>query len=267
MEYYHIIAFILFFILIKYKFKTSRALNEVSDIYRDGYIVKHDIIDVSYIANKWDNKQYEDIYKSLRKNSHILKFIKNNIGDDFILMDYIMFLSNSVLHTCHRDNNGSRFNKLKYKSYTVLIYIEDMDKCLDVIPKSHKHIGFYFTDPTKTFMCKKGSIIIFDSDLVHAGSVDHNPDNRRIQMKICHKDDINTLSFYDKYYKIIDKENANSHESKRFQKDLTCTYPLISDLTQGNDKGYISGDISFLAKIFSSIFYSDKNYYKLKDAF
>ena len=53
-------------------------------------------------------------------------------------MDYIWMIMKSNVHICDRDNNGLFFNKnQKYDSYTILFYLEDMDSCLDVIPKSH----------------------------------------------------------------------------------------------------------------------------------
>jgi hypothetical protein len=251
-------------------FRMDRILNTMSDINKHGYIVKHNIIgagDVKDIQNNWDNKRYRDIFTSLKTNKNIRDFIEYHLSPDFILMDYVMFLSNSVLHTCHRDNNGMKFNDIKHKSYTVLIYIDDMKKCLDVTPGSHKHFGMYKDDKTETFMCKPGSIILFDADLVHSGSLSDNKDNRRIQLKVCHKEDEQKLKFYDNYHKILDKPNVNSAFSKKIQKQLTCAYPLFSDLTQGNNKNYISGKMSETEKIFSKMFYSDKDYYKLEDAF
>lgn len=267
---YILISFILLFLtLVIYKSltKRQRTLSSVSDLNKHGYIVKHNIIDTDTIQEQWNNNQYRDIFTSLKTNVNIKNLIEYHLNKDFILMDYVMFLSNSVLHTCHRDNNGMKFNDIKNKSYTILIYIDDMKQCLDVVPSSHNHIGLYRDDNTETFMCKPGSIILFDSDLVHAGSLTTNKNNRRIQLKVCHKDDEQKLKFYDNYHKILDKPNVNSEFSKKIQKHLTCTYPIFSDLTQGSNKNYISGKMSNIEKTFSEVFYSDKDYYTLKDAF
>lgn len=256
-----------FFTVVKSLFRKHRTLNTISDLDNSGYVVKHQIIDVEGIQRDWDNEKYRDIFQTIRRDGAIRDFIEYNLSGDFILMDYVMFLSNSVLHTCHRDNNGMRFNDIKHKSYTIIIYIDDMKKCLDVTPGSHKHFGLYKDDQTRTFMCKPGSIILFDSDLVHSGSLGDSKDNRRIQLKVCHKEDQEKLKFYDNYHKILDKPNNNSQFSKKIQKHLTCAYPIFSDLTQGNNKDYISGKISQTEKIFSKMFYSDADYYKLRDAF
>lgn len=247
-----------------------QALEEKSNLNTHGYIVKHNILknyELTKIKDQWDHREYKDIYLYLKYNKDLLEIIRNILGEGYIMMDYIMYLSNSVLHTCHRDNNGSKFNDIKHKSYTMLIYIDDLEECLDVVPESHKHTGIYFTDTTKTFMCKPGSIIIFDADLVHSGGLSENKNNRRIQMKITHIDDYEKLKFYDNYFKIVDKPNTNTQFSKQWQKHLTCQFPVFADMTQGNNKDYISGDISDLGKVFSEYFYSDKDFYKLEDAF
>lgn len=247
-----------------------QTLSELSNLNTHGYIVKHNVLkdyELKKIQDQWDHREYKDIYLYLKYNKDLLDIIRNSMGEGYVMMDYIMYLSNSVLHTCHRDNNGSKFNDITHKSYTILIYIDEIEECLDVVPESHKHIGIYSTDQTRTFMCKPGSIIIFDADLVHSGGLRDNKNNRRIQMKITHRDDYEKLKFYDNYFKIVDKLNTNSQFSKNLQKHLTCQFPVIADLTQGNNKEYISGDISDLGKVFSEYFYSDKDYYKLEDAF
>jgi ectoine hydroxylase-related dioxygenase (phytanoyl-CoA dioxygenase family) len=264
------IVFIILCIIISIFTRQYQALSEISDLNTHGYIVKHDVLkdyELKKIQDQWNYREYKDIYMYLKYNKDLLEIIRNTLGENYVIMDYIMYLSNSVLHTCHRDNNGSRFNDIKHKSYTMLIYIDDLKECLDVVPESHKHIGVYSTDQTMTFMCKPGSIIIFDSDLVHSGGLSEDVNNRRIQMKITHRDDYQKLNFYDNYFKIVNKPNKNSEFSKKIQKHLTCQFPIFSDLTQGNNKEYISGEISDLGKVFSHYFYSDKDFYKLEDAF
>jgi hypothetical protein len=246
------------------------SLDEFSNLQDDGYVIKHNIIsgeDLNQIKNLWDKSEYKEIDNIIKNDTGIKNFVNLHIkSKDYKFMDYIMFLENSVVHTCHRDNNSHYFNNIK-PSYTIILYIDDMQNCLDVIPKSHKHRhGFYLYDKTNTFLCKSGSIILFDSSLIHCGSIDSNNHNRRIQLKISHKDDFRNLSFYENYHKIINKQNTNSEISKRIQKKISCTFPIVSDITQGSDKNYISGNISPIAKIFSSLFYSDPNYYKLQNA-
>jgi hypothetical protein len=261
--------FILLFLCIFQNFQKDN-LKEISNLDHNGYVIKHNIISkdkMDLIKNYWDKSQYKEIDNIIKNDIDIKDFINRHIKlNDYQFMDYIMFLENSVVHTCHRDNNSHYFNNTK-PSYTIILYIDDMQNCLDVIPKSHKHkIGLYLYDKTRTFLCKNGSIILFDSSLIHCGSIFSKDNNRRIQLKVSHKDDLENLSFYQNYHKIINKPNTNSKISKSLQKQFSCTFPFLSDITQGSDKKYISSNISPLAKMFSKLFYSDSNYYKLQNA-
>lgn len=270
----YIVAFLVLIIFVNslLHIYIKKPLNQTTNLSVDGYVVEHDIISdnmLTKIKNHWGMGELEYINNIIKSNSGINKFIKKHITQSgYNYMDYIMFLENSVLHTCHRDNNAGRFNNTKYPSYTLILYIDDMQNCLDVIPKSHtNYSGIFFGDTTRTFLCKGGSIILFDSSLIHAGSIDSQYPNKRIQLKISHKDDLEKLSFYEKYHKIINKPNTNSKLSKLIQKHLSCTLPVISDLTQGLDKSYINGNITPLTKVFSKVFYSDQNYYNLNNAY
>lgn len=266
------ILIVLTIVICLYQIVTERnKLDEFSELYKNGYVVKHKIISkdiINKINDHWNKSEFKQINDIIKSDSGINRFIKENIKlSGYEFMDYIMFLENSVLHTCHRDNNSEYFNNTK-PSYTMILYIDDMENCLDVIPNSHKdRLGMYLYDKTNTFVCNGGSIILFDASLVHSGSVDSKEKNRRIQLKISHRDDLDKLSFYQDYNKILDKKNNNSDISKRIQKHFSCRFPIISDMTQGKDKDYIKGDISWITGIFSKLFYSDKNFYKLKTAF
>ena len=252
---------------------TKRAsLNEFSNLDDHGYVVMHNIISediLNIIRNHWDKSEFKQIDTIIKSNPGIKNFIYTHIPiKEYQFMDYIMFLENTILHTCHRDNNSDRFNNNTKRSYTIILYIDDMQSCLDVIPKSQNDkLGVFMYDKTNTFLCKPGSIILFDASLVHCGSIDSDESNRRIQLKVSHKADLEKLSFYENYHKIINKHNTNSEISKRIQKQFSCQFPVVSDVTQGTDKSYISGNLSYLTQIFSKLFYSDKDYYKLQDAF
>lgn len=273
-KYTIIISCIILIFLLNITISTAfnfKKLKEKSNLKNDGYVVKHNIISndkIKLIKRYWDNNEHEKIYKMLKNDKNIRSLYKDNLDQNYIMMDYVMYLSNSVIHTCHRDNNGSKFNDIN-DSYTMILYIDDMDKCLDIVPKSHKHQGIYHQDTTNTFVCSPGSIILFDSNMVHCGSLNSNKDNRRIQLKVTHKDDIEKLSLYKNYYKIMNKPNTNSNISKYIQKGFSCSYPIVADLTQGQNKDWASDkqEKSLFTKIYSKIFYSDKDYYTLKNAF
>lgn len=271
---YIMLIYIILFLCIVSVFQifTKRdSLREFSNLQDDGYVIKHNIISdeiLNTISRHWDRSEFIEIDNLIKNNQDIKRFVYNNIpSKEYEFMDYIMFLENTILHTCHRDNNSHHFNNIN-RSYTVIIYIDDMKNCLDVIPKSQNNkLGLYLYDTTNTFLCKEGSVILFDSSLVHCGSMDSNRSNRRIQLKVSHKSDLENLSFYQNYHKIVNKYNTNSAISKRIQKHISCQFPIISDMTQGKDKSYISGNLSYLTQVFSKLFYSDKDFYKLQDAF
>ena len=105
-------------------------------------------------------------------------------------------------------------------SYTMILYIDAMEKCLDVIPRSN-NISYGYT-----------GMNIYDAT--------------------------NT--------RILDKHNTNSEFSKIIQKNLSCQFPIISDLTQDANKESVNieKEPSILQKAYSYIFYSDADFYKLK---
>lgn len=106
----------------------------------------------------------------------------------------------------------------------------------------------------KYLPCKKGDAILFNANLIHVGSI-NKYDNLRIQMKVSHKDTKNELPF------II----------KHIQKNISCMFPFISNLTQNENIRTSRGSndnikIGVLQKIFSYFFYGNSNYYDLRNA-
>ena len=246
-----------------------------SDVIKDGYFMFKNILSTSEIANirtLWDNKDYSGIKNAIHNNKNLLASIKNKLGEDYELMDYIWFIENSVVHTCHRDNNSHlfQFNNYPRRSYTMILYIDDMDKCLDVIPGSNNtgygYFGINLYDATNTVLCKPGDLLLFDANLVHSGSLETKKNNRRIQLKVTHKYDIEKIGYYTNVNRILDKHNTNSEISKVVQKSLSCQFPIISDMTQDVNKESVNIDNepSMLQKIYSVVFYSDENFYRLK---
>jgi hypothetical protein len=160
--------------------------------------------------------------------------------------DYVFYLKKSRFHTCHRDYNGDQFNgEQKHPSYTVIVYLTDMNRCLDVIPGSHQHRedNVNWTDTTQTVHCLTGDALLFDANLVHSGSL-NDGDFPRVQMKISHRDDMETLDFYSDYHKVLNEENKTSPELLYLQKHLSCTFPIISEWTQSYDKNKDAGNSS-----------------------
>ena len=181
----------------------------------------------------------------------------------------------SNIHTCHKDNNGLFINKnQKYDSYTILFYLENMEKCLDVIPKSHKSKYksiINLTDTTKSIRCKPGSAILFNAGLIHVGSFNKKENNIRIQMKVSHKDDFKTLNYYQNFNKYLNKENKMPLKIRKIQKHFSCQFPFLNDLVQDvnikTSRGSSDGvKIPISQKIFSYLTYGDSNYYDLPDS-
>jgi hypothetical protein len=91
-----------------------------------------------------------------------------------------------------------------------------MDSGLNFISGSHKNMyinAVNFLDITQVINCEIGDALLFDSNIVHSGAF-NDVDNPRIQMKISHKDDIKHFDYYQKYNKVLEKDNKNN--SKKF---------------------------------------------------
>ena len=192
----------------------------------------------------------------------------------YIFHDYIFVIEKSSIHTCHRDSNCELFNKINHPSYTFIIYLEDMNKCLGIIPTSHKNkhnFGFNLTNKIKQVQCKKGDILLFNSCIIHAGLLDKKSNYLRIQMKYSHKDDIPLLNYYTNYNKLLNKKNNLPYSIKKIQQNLSCMIPLVADSSiesmkkNKNIKNII--DIPLDEQIFNYIFYGRSDYYNLDNAF
>lgn len=229
------------------------------------------------LKNECIKGDYKEVKESLLKNEGLNEIIENATDStDYQFQDYIWIIQKSSVHTCHRDNNGDFFNEgQKYPSYTMLVYLEDMEKCLGVIPKSHmnkySHL-FNFNGSLKSVLCKKGDAIIFNANLIHVGTINEKEDNIRVQLKVTHKDDISKITYYEDFNKVLNQENTNPLYLRKFQRNISCMFPGFSNLTQtenirsarGSDNGV---DIGYGQQIFSYLFYGNKDFYDLPNAF
>lgn len=172
------------------------------------------------------------------QSDSIRKMVADMAGDDYIFQDYIFLIKKSQFHTCHRDYNGDLFNaEQKHPSYTIIFYLTDMGKCLDVLPESHLSMqhNYNLTDYTQTIPCKSGDAILFNANLVHNGSLSDSDNNMRIQMKISHKSDIAALKFYNNYNKVLNTPDTSPMIYKQLQKHFTCQFPAISQYVKQYD--------------------------------
>ena len=83
------------------------------------------------------------------------------------------------------------------------------------------------------------------------------------------------MYFYENYHKVKNDENGGNNiptEIRRVQKNMSCMFPILSNLSQtenikSSPKDSDNGvDMSIIQKIFSFIFYGNPNYYNLPNA-
>lgn len=272
------ILFLLWIIISVFFSEVPIRLPKDNDLNKNGFIIYNNVLtyDEIYKLNSLctdnDYKKTKDV---LLHHKRLNKLIKS-IGPDYIFQDYVWIIKKSSVHTCHRDNNGDFFNEgQKYPSYTMLVYLEDMDKCLGVIPESHKNQYSYFIDFNGNLMnlpCKKGDVIIFNANLIHVGTLNVRDDNLRVQLKVTHKDDIDKIAYYQNFNKVLNKDNTMPMHIRKVQLNLSCMFPGFSNLTQsenirtsrGTDNG---ANIGIFQQWFSYLFYGDVDFYDLPNAF
>lgn len=223
------------------------------------------------------NKNYKELKAKIMQEKTIDNLIQNQFDSDYQLQDYIWIIEKSVVHTCHRDNNGDFFNAgQKNPSYTMLIYLEDMEKCLGVIPYSHTNKQSNRTnilfDEVINLKCNAGDIIVFNANLIHVGCINKKDDNLRIQLKVSHKDDLDILHYYQDFNKVLNKDNPIPETLRKAQRNLSCMFPIVSDLTQGEIIRTVRGsdngiDVGGGQQWFSYMFYGNKDFYDLPNAF
>lgn len=220
-------------------------------------------------------KLYEQIKIFLLHHPKLNAECKAQAGTDYLFQDYIWIIEKSAVHTCHRDNNGDFFNKnQKYPSYTVLVFIEPMEKCLGVIPCSHlnkQSFNFNYKNNVVHLPCDPGDAIIFNANIIHVGAINREH-HLRYQLKYTHKDDIPVLDYYQDFNKILKEENNLPMELRKMQKNFSCHFPILSNLTQSENirtsRGSQNGvEIGPMQKMFSLLFYGNSRYYDLPNAF
>jgi ectoine hydroxylase-related dioxygenase (phytanoyl-CoA dioxygenase family) len=152
-----------------------------------------------------------------------------------------------------------------------------MEKCLSVIPESHltENENSYwtnFTQPLYDILCKPGDAVIFNANIIHVGTFNKKDDNLRIQLKVTHKEDIDKIAYYENFNKVLNTDNKWPLTVRQIQRSVSCTFPGLSDLTQGENirsaRGTDNGiNVGIMQQIFSYIFYGNADYYDLPNAF
>lgn len=170
-----------------------------------------------------------------------------------------------VIHTYHRDYTSSyNYNKLSHPSYTMILYLDNSDTGLNVIPGSHEdQISIYLLDKSKKLNVDMGTAILFDADLIHSGSItDGNVSRHCIQFKILHKDDIGKMPWLDNFHDLINRPNNKSTFIKQIESGFTKHFPIIMDTFNETIKSSFSEDKSLIQKFTSSLVFSNEDFYK-----
>lgn len=272
-------GFILLYIVFYCLFFTDVVEKRQYDLEKDGVCLFPKVISstqIQHLSQACVEGNYKQAKEHLLQDKRLIRLLKQTLGEAYQFQDYIWIIQKSSVHTCHRDNNGDFFNKgQKYPSYTLLLYLEDMEKCLGVIPTSHKDVNSFNVNPTnkvETLLCKKGDAILFNANLIHVGTIQSKDDHLRIQMKVTHREDIPTLSYYQDFNKILKKDNTIPKELLQFQKNVSCMFPYVSNLTQSDNiqsaRGTDNGEkVGLPQKVFSYWFYGNPDFYDLPNAF
>lgn len=273
-----VLIFPLHFLLYRDRILITPPLTKQS-LEQDGFCIIPNVLspnDVDKLRKMCNTKQYKEAKTELLNHPELNKIKDAYTSPEYKFQDYIWIIQQSAVHTCHRDNNGDFFNKnQQYPSYTMLVYLEYMEKCLGVIPKSHTSLyanSVNFTDPVENIVCHCGDVILFNANLIHVGTMNTRDDNLRIQLKITHQDDIEHIAYYQDFNKVLNTPNTLPREIRTIQKRASCMFPIVSNFTQsenirtarGSDNGV---DIGIPLQIFSYIFYGNADFYNLPNAF
>lgn len=150
----------------------------------------HSIVNRSLLKDGFcvlNNEKY--LYDIDLLKNDVLKIVPIN----YIFLDYSYTIKNSALSTFHRDVTSSKnIYKTKHPVYTVILYKYSGD-LLSVCPNSDKTFPFVNSNIVN-INGEKGTVFIFDCDLLHAGCINYCKYREITQYKICHKEDEKILN-------------------------------------------------------------------------
>jgi hypothetical protein len=192
------------------------------------------IIIISYILYiLYESIDHNSCNRTLRKdgymvindadNKNILKYLPKN----YVFIDYKYEIKGCTLSTFHRDVTSSQYiYNTKYPVYTFIVYYNS-GPLLSVIPKSHNTTPFSW-DKSVIIHGNKGTGVLFNCDLVHAGAMNNFKEQRHaIQYKICHYDDLKTLSHLDGINKTTYKHCNNNKYYEYICRKLSMMFPFV----------------------------------------
>jgi hypothetical protein len=112
---------------------------------------------------------------------------------DYEFLDYEYTIYSAALSTFHRDVTSSRvLYGCDYPVYTLIVYEYEGD-LLSICPASDKSWPFVWSRIVN-LSGPKGTCVLFNSELLHAGQPNHCRPRFARQYKICHKEDIKKLA-------------------------------------------------------------------------
>ena len=116
-----------------------------------------------------------------------------SLPPDYMFLDYEYTIYSAALSTFHRDVTSSQtLYGCEYPVYTLIVYEYEGD-LLSICPASERTWPFVWTRIVN-LDGPKGTCILFNSEMLHAGQPNHcNPRFAR-QYKICHTTDIKKLA-------------------------------------------------------------------------
>lgn len=173
-----ILILISLYYTIEIPINTKKLINK-TNLEKDGFIIWEINID-NELNPQQKKKQIED-------------FVLKRIPKGYMFINYLYYIQGCSLTTFHRDvtSNQQTFNT-KYPTYTAVLYEYDGD-FVSICPNSHKHYPFTFSLPIN-INGRKNTLIVFNADMVHAGMINKNGNNRKVlQLKIVHKEDKDKL--------------------------------------------------------------------------
>ena len=122
--------------------------------------------------------------------------ILQNLPPDYVFVDYVYTIKDVALSTFHRDVTSSQCNyHTKYPVYTAILYKYN-GELLSVCPSSNYDYPLCWSHIVN-ISGEKGTVFVFDSNLLHAGQINNCQYREVIQYKLCHKDDIDKLTHLD----------------------------------------------------------------------
>ena len=111
-----ILSMVLLFFSI-YLFFYKDVIEENADKYSlhtDGVEIVKNVLgehEINRLSQMCRENKYADIKRELLHNNKLKNLIQTKAGSQYLFQDYIWIIKKSVVHTCHRDNNGDFFNK------------------------------------------------------------------------------------------------------------------------------------------------------------